>query len=153
MGKLKVGDSAPDFKGTLQDGREVTLSDYSDKKLILYFYPKDSTPGCTAQACSLRDGREELKNLGFEVLGVSPDSIKRHLNFIEKQNLNFDLVADEDHSIAEKYGVWALKKMMGKEYMGIVRTTFIIEDGKITNIFDKVKTKVHFEQILESLQL
>ncbi|MFI3267368.1 MAG: thioredoxin-dependent thiol peroxidase [Rikenellaceae bacterium] len=151
MEKLKIGDVAPDFTGILQDGREISLSDYSDKKLILYFYPKDSTPGCTAQACSLRDGREELKNLGFEILGVSPDSEKRHLNFIAKQELNFDLVADVDHSIAEKYGVWALKKMMGKEYMGIVRTTFIIEDGKITNIFDKVKTKAHFEQIIESL--
>lgn len=152
MEKLKVGDVAPDFKGILQDGREVALSDYTDKKLILYFYPKDNTPGCTAQACSLRDGREELQKMGFEVVGVSPDTEKRHVSFIEKHSLNFDLIADVDHSIAESYGVWSLKKFMGREYMGIVRTTFIIENGKIVKIYEKVNTKAHFEQIVDSLK-
>lgn len=149
---LKVGDIAPDFKGVLQDGREVSLSDFSDKKLILYFYPKDSTPGCTAQACSLRDGRSELQKMGFEVVGVSPDTEKKHISFIEKYSLNFDLIADTNHSIAESYGVWAMKKFMGREYMGILRTTFIIEGGKIVQIFDKVNTKSHFEQIIDSIK-
>lgn len=150
MEKLKVGDVAPDFTGITQDGKTVSLSDYSNTKLILYFYPKDSTPGCTLEACSLRDGRDELRKIGFEIIGVSGDTEKKHQSFISKHSLNFDLIADIDHVVSEQYGVWGLKKFMGREYMGIARTTFIIADGKIEKVFDKVKTASHFEQILDS---
>ncbi|HHB79605.1 MAG TPA: thioredoxin-dependent thiol peroxidase [Saprospiraceae bacterium] len=149
MEKLKVGDKAPDFKGKNENGEIISLSDYKGKKLVLYFYPKDMTPGCTNQACNLRDEYSELKEAGYEILGVSPDPEARHQKFIEKYSLPFHLIADTDKEIANAYGVWGLKKFMGREYMGIKRTTFVIENGKITKIIDKVKTKDHAAQILE----
>lgn len=151
MSKLKIGDLAPTFIGVTQDDKEVSLVDYKGKKVVLYFYPKDNTPGCTAEACSLRDGYSELKAMGFEVVGVSPDSAASHRKFIEKQSLPFTLIADKDKTIASDYGVYGEKMMCGRKCMGIVRTTFIIdENGKIEKIFDKVKTKEHFIQIVDS---
>lgn len=149
---LRPGNLAPDFVGKDQDGKTINLADYKGKKLILYFYPKDNTSGCTAEACSLRDGYEDLKNLGMEVLGVSPDSEKSHKNFIQKYSLPFRLIADENHEIAEKYGVRGEKKMYGKAYFGILRTTFVInEQGVITHVFNKVDTKEHVKQILSEI--
>ena len=151
MAKLEVGDPAPRFEGVDQLDQKISLDDFSGKKLILYFYPKDNTPGCTAEACSLRDGREELRAMGFEVVGVSPDSPKSHRGFIEKHALNFPLIADTDKTIAQAYGVWGEKKFMGRTYMGILRTTFVIDpQGVIEKIFDKVQTKDHFHQIVEA---
>ena len=153
MAKLKTGDPAPAFEAVDQDGNMKTLADYRGRKLTLYFYPKDNTPGCTAEACSLRDGRDTLRRMGFEVVGVSPDSEKSHQGFIAKQGLNFTLLADTDKKIAEAYGVWGEKKFMGRTFMGILRTTFVIdEQGVIEKIFDKVRTKDHFEQIVEAYQ-
>lgn len=149
---LKPGDLAPDFIGRDQDGNAIQLSDFKGKKLVLYFYPKDNTSGCTAEACSLRDGYEELKTLQMEVVGVSPDSETSHKNFIRKYNLPFRLIADENHEIAEKYGAWGEKKMYGKAYFGILRKTFVInERGIITHIFNKVNTKEHVKQILSEI--
>ena len=149
MKHLKIGDKAPDFNTTDQDDNKVTLSGFKGKKLVLYFYPKDSTPGCTVQACDLRDNYERLLSKGYKVLGVSADSAKRHKNFIEKNNLPFPLLMDEDKKIINDYGVWGLKKFMGKEYDGIHRTTFIIdENGIIEDIIEKVKTKEHTAQII-----
>ncbi|MFD1384017.1 thioredoxin-dependent thiol peroxidase [Rhodanobacter aciditrophus] len=146
---LKIGDQAPDFESKDQNGEAIKLSDYRGKKIVLYFYPKDSTPGCTAQACNLRDNIDHLTNAGYVILGISPDSEKRHQNFINKYELPFTLISDEDKSVHELYGTWQLKKFMGKEYMGTVRTTFIIdEEGKIQDIITKVKTKEHAAQIL-----
>ncbi len=145
---MKEGDKAPDFQGINELGEQVSLSDYKDKKLVLYFYPKDMTPGCTWQACNLRDEYSELKKAGYEILGVSPDSEARHQKFIGKHDLPFHLIADTEKVIAKAYGVWGLKKFMGREYMGIKRTTFIIENGVITKIISKVKTKAHAAQIL-----
>ncbi len=151
MTHLKEGDPAPDFQATIETGETVSLSDYKGKKLVLFFYPKDLTPGCTAEACNLRDHYQELKNAGYELLGVSPDSEKSHQKFIEKKNLPFHLLADTDKTVANAYGVWGPKKFMGRSYEGIHRTTFIIdEEGKIEKIITKVKTKNHAEQILES---
>ena len=153
MTQLKIGDKAPLFTGTDQDGKSISLSDFRGRKVILYFYPKDNTPGCTAEACSLRDGRAELQRMGFEVIGVSPDSVKSHQGFIAKHGLNFPLIADADKSIAAAYGVWGEKKFMGRTYMGILRPTFVIgPDGTIEKIFDKVNTKDHFTQIVEAYQ-
>ncbi|MCB8963449.1 MAG: thioredoxin-dependent thiol peroxidase [Bacteroidales bacterium] len=147
--KLNIGDKAPDFKGIDQDGKSITLSDYKGKNLVLYFYPKDNTSGCTAEACSLRDGYEDLQKLGMEIIGVSPDSAKSHQSFIQKHALPFRLIADTEKEVANTFGVWAEKKMYGKAYMGILRTTFIIDrNGIITHIFDKVNTKEHVSQIL-----
>lgn len=149
--KLQAGDPAPAFTGLDQNGHPVTLADFRGKKLILYFYPKDNTPGCTAEACSLRDGREELARMGFEVVGVSPDTAKSHQGFIAKHGLNFPLIADTDKAIATAYGVWGEKKFMGRTFMGILRTTFVIDEkGTIEKIFDKVNTKDHFAQIAEA---
>lgn len=149
MEQLKIGDKAPDFKGKDQDGKAISLADYKGKKLLLYFYPKDSTPGCTAEACSLRDGYDELLNSGYEVLGVSADSEASHRKFRDKHNLPFRLLADTDKSVATAYGVWGEKKFMGKTYMGTIRTTFLIdENGVIENIITKVETKDHANQIL-----
>lgn len=146
---IEIGQMAPDFTAPNQNGEMISLSDYRGKKVVLYFYPKDSTPGCTAQACNLRDNIDALTGQGFVVLGISTDSPKRHQNFIAKNELPFTLIADEDHSVHDLYGTWQLKKFMGKEYMGTVRTTFIIdEEGKIADIISKVKTKEHAEQIL-----
>ena len=151
MTGLKEGDKAPDFKGVIEDGSEVKLSDYKGKKLVLYFYPKDNTPGCTAQACNLTENQSELKKAGFEILGVSADSAKKHVNFIEKYSLGFSLLADEDKKVINAYQVWGPKKFMGKEYDGIHRTTFVInEEGIIERVFTQVKTKDHANQILES---
>ena len=152
MIQLKEGDIAPAFTGTDQDGNSITLSELKGKKVILYFYPRDNTPGCTAEACNMRDNYNELKNMGFEVIGVSADSEKSHLNFISKYELPFNLISDKDKNILKAYGAWGIKKMYGKEYEGIIRKTFIIdESGKILNIFEKVDTKDHTNQIITAL--
>jgi len=149
MTHLKVGDNAPQFNGLDQDGNPVSLNDYSGKKLVLYFYPKDDTPGCTAESCNLRDNYSALQNAGFEVLGVSTDPVKSHRKFVDKYSLPFRLLADTEKQVVEAFGVWGLKKFMGKEYMGISRTTFVIDEkGVIIKIIDKVETKSHSAQIL-----
>lgn len=153
MTHLKEGDKAPDFSGLIEDGSQVQLSDYAGKKLILFFYPKDNTPGCTAEACNLTENYSELKSEGYEVLGVSADTQKKHLNFISKYSLAFPLVADEEKELINSFGVWGPKKFMGREYEGIHRTTFVInEEGIISKVFTKVKTKDHTAQILESFK-
>lgn len=150
MTHLKVGDMAPNVTGVDQDGKEVSLSDYKGKKLVLFFYPKDNTPGCTAEACNLRDNEAMLKKEGYEILGVSPDTEKKHQNFIGKYNFAFPLIADTDKKWIESFGIWGPKKFMGRVYDGVHRTTFIIDEaGKIAQVFEKVKTKAHSEQILE----
>ncbi|GCD79432.1 thioredoxin-dependent thiol peroxidase [Schleiferia thermophila] len=154
MTHLKEGDRAPEFEGVDQNGNPVRLSDFAGKKLIVYFYPKDDTPGCTAEACSLRDSYEELVAKGFAVVGVSTDSQKSHQKFIEKYNLPFTLISDPDRRVIEAFGVWGKKKFMGKEYDGIHRETFVIdENGVILKVFTKVDTKNHAKQILESLEV
>jgi peroxiredoxin Q/BCP len=148
---LKEGDKAPEILGVNQDGKEIRLSDFAGKKLVLYFYPKDSTPGCTAQACSLRDGYDDLRKAGYEVIGVSADSTASHQKFIAKQNLPFQLIADTDTKLAELFGTWGEKSMYGRKYMGMFRTTFIIdENGVIERIITpkEVNTKNHAGQIL-----
>ena len=148
---LKAGDQAPDFEGKDQNGKDVGLQDYRGRKLILYFYPKDNTPGCTAQACSLRDSYNDFRSRGYEIVGVSPDSEKSHTGFIAKYRLPFTLIVDTGKAIATAYGVWAEKKRYGRSYMGIVRTTFLIdENGIIENIIDKVDTQNHAQQIRNS---
>ena len=146
----KVGNLAPAFTLLDQDGKKVSLKDFRDSKnVVLYFYPKAMTPGCTTQACGLRDSQAALKKLDTVVLGVSPDPVARLGRFIEKQELNFSLLSDEDHATAEKYGSWGLKKFMGREFMGILRTTFIIgKDGRLKHVMDKVKTKTHHDDVL-----
>lgn len=147
--ELEKGQKAPEFTGKDQEGKAISLADFKGKKVVLYFYPKDQTPGCTAQACNLRDNYQELQKQGYVVLGVSPDSEASHRKFIEKQSLPFPLIADEDKSIHEKYDVWKEKNMYGRKYMGTVRTTFVIdEEGTIEDIIKKVKTKDHTAQIL-----
>jgi peroxiredoxin Q/BCP len=149
MTTLKAGDKAPDFEANDQDGNSQTLKDYKGKKLVVFFYPKASTPGCTAEACNLRDNWETFQEKGYEILGVSADSKKRQQNFKTKYELPFPLLADEDKEVIQAFGVWGPKKFMGKEYDGIHRTTFIIdEEGKIEEVIAKVKTKAHAEQIL-----
>lgn len=149
MFHLQVGDPAPDFSAPIETGETVRLADFKGKKLVLYFYPKDDTPGCTAEACSLRDGYGQFLGKGYAILGVSPDSVKKHVKFQEKYNLPFSLLADEDHAVALAYGVWGPKKFMGRAYDGIHRTTFVIdENGKIERIIDKVDTAKHAEQLL-----
>lgn len=151
MTRLQIGDKAPDFRALNEHGNPVSLTDYKGKKVILYFYPKDMTPGCTAESCNLGENYPLLKEKGFEIIGVSPDPAKRHLKFIEKYKLPFTLLADEDRTVLEAYNVWGLKKFMGKEYDGVHRTTFVIDEkGIIEKIFLKVKTKDHTNQILES---
>ncbi|KAA3648984.1 MAG: thioredoxin-dependent thiol peroxidase [Bacteroidetes bacterium] len=151
MIKLKVGDKAPDINAKTQDGENFSLAQVSGKKLVLYFYPKDNTPGCTAQACNLKDNYKELIKRGYVVYGVSADSALKHQKFIEKYELPFDLLVDEEKKIINAYGVWGPKKFMGKEYEGINRTTFIIDEtGKIEEIIEKVKTKDHTNQILKN---
>lgn len=147
---LKVGDKLPQFEGTNQDGETVHSENLIGKKLVVFFYPKANTPGCTAEACNLRDNYSELKKQGFELLGVSADPVKNQKKFSEKFEFPFDIIADETRYIIEKFGVWQLKKFMGKEFMGIVRTTFVFdENGICTEVIDKVKTKDHAAQILE----
>ena len=147
---LQVGDKAPAFEGIDQDSNPIKLSDFSGKKLVLYFYPKDNTPGCTAQSCNLRDNYDALLTAGYAVVGISSDSPIKHLNFIAKYDLPFPLIADEDKSIHEQYGTWVEKSMYGKTYMGTARTTFVINgEGVIEEIVAKVKTKDHTAQILD----
>lgn len=146
------GQQAPDFAGKDQNGNQVKLSDYRGKKVILYFYPKDDTPGCTKEACNLRDNYQELKNQGFEILGVSVDDEASHQKFIDKYDLPFTLIADTDKEIVNQYGVWGEKNMYGKKFMGTNRWTYIIdEEGKIEHIFKKVKSADHTAQILEKV--
>ena len=150
---LKIGDKAPAFEAPDQNGETKCLSDYAGKKLILYFYPKDNTPGCTAEACSLRDGKAVLQEKGFEIVGVSPDTVQLHQRFIAKKELNFTLLSDPEHRVAEAYGVWGEKKFMGRVSMGILRTTFVIgADGVIEKVFEKVRTADHYQQILEAYE-
>lgn len=147
---LTIGDQAPLFEGKDQTGEPIRLKDYLGKKVILYFYPKDNTKGCTAQACNLRDNADKFRESGYEIIGVSIDSEKSHQNFIEKYALPFPLIADTDHTIVEAYGVWQEKSMYGKKYMGTVRTTFVMnEEGMISDIIKKVKTSDHAAQILK----
>lgn len=149
MTTLEAGDKAPEFSVKDQDGNTVKLSDFKGKKLVLFFYPKASTPGCTAEACNLRDNWERFQEKGYDILGVSADTQKRQSNFKNKYEFPFPLLADEDREVIQAYGVWGPKKFMGKEYDGIHRTTFIIdEDGKIEEVIKKVKTKEHTAQIL-----
>jgi peroxiredoxin Q/BCP len=151
MALLPEGSKAPAFKGINEKGEPIKLTDFKDQKLVLYFYPKDSTPGCTAEACDLRDNYNTLIKQGYAVVGVSPDSPKSHTKFIEKYELPFSLIADEDHSIAEAFGAWGEKSMYGKKYMGILRSTFIInEKGIIERVIEKVNTKAHAKQVLEN---
>lgn len=150
MTSLKKGDPAPFFKGVNQDGKEISSDDFKGKKLVLYFYPKDNTSGCMAEACSLNDNYDTLTSKGYEVVGVSPDSASSHQKFIAKYNLSFNLIADTEKKILEDYGVWAEKSMYGRKYMGVLRTTFIVnEEGIIEKIITKVDTKNAAAQILE----
>jgi len=150
----KLGNLAPAFTLLNQKGEKVSLKDFKgSKNVVLYFYPRALTPGCTVQACGIRDTKKEFDQLDTVVLGVSPDPVKKLQNFIEKKELNFDLLSDEDHAIADKYGVWGLKKFMGKEFMGILRTTFIIDkDGRLQHVMDKVKTKTHHDDVIAILK-
>lgn len=148
---MNVGDKAPEILGKDQDGKEIRLSDFAGKNLVLYFYPKDNTPGCTAEACSLRDNIDALRARGYTVVGVSSDSEASHRRFIEKQQLPFPLIADTDHKLQEEMGVWGEKSMCGRKYMGTLRTTFLIDgQGVITHVFGPkaIKTKEHASQIL-----
>lgn len=151
MAFLNIGNMAPAFTLENQDGKPVSLKDFrGDKSVVLYFYPKAMTPGCTTQACGLRDAKARFSRQKAIIFGVSPDPVSRLKKFREKEGLNFDLLSDEDHAVAEKYGVWGLKKFMGREYMGINRTTFIIgPDGRLKHIMDRVNTKTHHDDVLE----
>ncbi|PYZ96941.1 thioredoxin-dependent thiol peroxidase [Alteribacter lacisalsi] len=150
---VEVGQKAPEFTLPANDGKAVNLSDYKGKYVVLYFYPKDMTPGCTTQACDFRDQKESFEELDAVILGVSPDPVERHEKFIDKHGLTFQLLADEDHKVAEEYGVWKLKKNFGKEYMGIERSTFVIDkEGNIIKEWRKVKVKGHVEEALEFIR-
>lgn len=153
MSHPKIGNKAPVFTLKNQQGELVSLKDFAGKKnVVIYFYPKALTPGCTTQACGIRDTQADLDQRDTVVFGLSPDPTKKLQKFIDKHDLNFDLLSDEDHAIADKYGVWALKKFMGKEYMGIVRTTFIInKESRLVSIMDSFKTKNHHEELLKAL--
>ena len=149
MTKLKLGDKAPDFKVKNQDGKEIGLKDFKGKKLVLFFYPQANTPTCTVESCNLSDNYQSLKNAGYEVLGISPDNEKKQANFKRKFNFPFDLLADIDHEIINAYDVWGEKTTFGRTYMGLLRTTFIIDEkGKILKIIDKVESKNHANQII-----
>ena len=149
---LNIGDKAPDFSGVDEKGNKISLKDFKGKKIVLYFYPKDNTTGCTAEACDFRDNYSRIKRKGVVLLGVSPDSEKSHQKFIEKYDLPFPLIADTEKTIANAYGVWQEKSMYGRKYMGIVRSTFIIDEkGKIQAIFPKVKVAGHVDEILNAL--
>ena len=150
---LKQGDKAPAFSGTDQNGKKISLSDYKGKKVVLYFYPEDDTPTCTIQACNLRDNYGLLLNKGFDVIGISPDDAKKHKKFETKFELPFTLIADTSHKILEKYGVWDQKQMFGHKYMGVLRTTFVIDEkGIINKIFLRPKNKVHGQEIVATLK-
>ena len=151
MTPLKEGDKAPAFSGKDQNGQKVSLADYKGKKLILYFYPQDNTPTCTVQACNLRDNDALLRKEGFSILGVSPDDEKSHLKFEAKFNLPFPLLADPEHKIIDKYGVWGEKQLYGRKYQGLHRTTFLIDEkGVIIRIFLKPRSKIHSEEIMQA---
>ena len=152
MKELKEGDNAPDFKLKSTKGKIITLEDYKNKTLILYFYPRDNTPGCTKEACSLRDGYSKLKKNGAEILGVSFDSEESHNKFTDKYKLPFELLVDSDKELAKKYRVYGEKKFMGRTFLGIIRTTFIIEKGKIKHIIKKVDVSNHAKQILDLIK-
>ncbi|UTW61417.1 thioredoxin-dependent thiol peroxidase [bacterium SCSIO 12741] len=146
---LKAGDQAPAFEGKDQNGESISLDQFKGKKVVLYFYPKDNTPGCTAQACNLRDNYEQLLAQGYAVIGVSPDSEKKHQNFISKYELPFPLIADTEMEVIKAYDVWGPKKFMGREFDGLLRTTFVIDEaGTIAEVITKVKTKEHAAQVL-----
>lgn len=151
MVTLKEGDKAPAFSGVNQDGNKISLSSFKGKKVILFFYPEDDTPTCTIQACNLRDNYDLLNKNGFEVIGISPDNVNKHKRFEKKFHLPFSLIADTDHVILKKYGVWDQKRLFGHEYMGVLRTTFVIDEkGVIRKIFLRPKNKVHAEEILKA---
>jgi peroxiredoxin Q/BCP len=153
MAELTVGMPAPDFSAPAGDGRTISLADYRGRYVVLYFYPRDNTPGCTAEACSFRDHEAALQAAGAQVIGVSPDSVKSHAGFAAKYGLPFPLVSDPDHTIAEAYGVWKEKKQYGRTYMGIERTTFLIDpEGKIKKIWPKVKVDGHTAEVLAALK-
>ena len=149
----KVGQPAPNFSAKDQNGNIVSLQDKSDRWLVLYFYPKDNTPGCTTEAKDFTEYAAQFQELGADIIGVSPDSEKSHCKFIDKHNLSIQLLTDSEHEVIEPYGAWRLKKFMGKEYMGVVRSTFLISpDGKIAQVWDKVRVKAHVEKVLSELQ-
>ena len=150
---MKKGEKSPEYLGKDENGNELRISDYKGRKVIIYFYPKDSTPGCTAEACSLRDGMEELRERGFEVIGVSKDSAKSHLNFIAKHDLNFHLIADTELTLIKQFGAWGEKKMYGKTTEGVLRSTFVIdENGIVEHVIAKVDTKNAAQQILKLIE-
>ena len=152
MTNIKIGEQIPQFRSTTTEGATFTLDDMKGSPTVLYFYPKDNTSGCTLEAKSLRDGKEELKRRGYKIVGVSPDSVKSHQNFCTKHELNFTLLADVDHSLSEAVGVWQQKKMCGREYMGIVRTTLLLDgEARVTHIIEKVDTKDSYGQIIKLL--
>lgn len=155
MTALKIGSAAPAFSARDQNGNKVSLKDFKGKNhIVLYFYPKAMTPGCTVQACGLRDSKKELAELGAVALGLSPDPVSRLKKFENKEDLNFRLLSDEGHEIADKYGIWGLKKFMGREFMGIIRTTFVIDNkGKLIHIMDKVRTKTHHDDVVKILKV
>lgn len=151
---LQTGDDAPSFSGTDQQGNFISSADFPGQKVALYFYPKDDTPGCTAQACSLRDDYRALQEAGVQVIGVSPDDLQSHQSFSTKYNLPFPILADPEKEIIERYGVWGEKNLYGKKSMGILRTTFLIdEEGKIQKVFKRPQTKIHGEEILKAVSL
>lgn len=154
MAGLIRGNKAPEFKGLNQNGEQVSSADFKGKKLILYFYPKDNTPGCTAESCNMNDNYHMWLSKGYEVIGVSPDSVVSHKKFADKFQFGFNLIADTDKEILQAYGVWGEKSMYGRKYMGVMRTTFVInEEGIIEDIFEKVDTKNHSEQIIKALDI
>lgn len=153
MSELKIGDMAPDFCLPTQSGEQLSLADLKGSKTVLYFYPKDNTSGCTLEAKSLRDGKQELAAKGYRIIGVSPDSERSHQNFCTKHALNFTLLSDKEKAMCEAYGVWVEKSMYGRKYMGVARTTFLLDqEGRITHIFNEVKTAEHFQQIINELE-
>jgi peroxiredoxin Q/BCP len=154
MTTLRIGDKAPDFAGFNQNGEKVSLDSFKGKKVILYFYPKDDTPGCTAESCNLNDNYQYWLSKGYEVVGVSPDSLASHKKFADKYSLGFNLISDPNADILKAYGVWGEKNMYGRKYWGVIRTTFVIdEEGVIEQIFDKVDTKNHTDQITKALYI
>ena len=154
MASVKLGNLAPAFSLQDQNGNKISIKDFRDKKnVVIYFYPKAMTPGCKVQACGIRDSKRKLGNLDTVTLGISPDPVVRLKKFEEKESLNFTLLSDEDHSVAEKYGVWGLKKFMGKEFMGVIRSTFVVnKEGRIAFLMPKVNTKTHHEDVLNVLK-
>lgn len=153
MSTLQIGQKAPDFKALNQEGKSISLTDFGGSKIILYFYPKADTPGCTAESCNLRDNYDDLMNKGYEIIGVSADSVSKQKKFAEKYNLPFHLIADENKEVIKAYRAWGVKKMYGKDFEGILRTTFVIDEkGVILKILEKVNTKDHAAQILEAMK-